>query len=240
MSVLNALYSKLPPGRPATSAELAALGVSADLAVHYVRAGWLVRLARGVFTRPEAPLALHPSLLVLERRVTGLHVGGTSGLDWHGVRHHVAQHPRLHLYGWVSTSLPSWFTERFPSSYHRLRLFDEQPNAPLSVSRFERRADGPLVSDPERAVLEVLSDVGVRQSLQDARDLLEGASSLRSAVVQELLARCRQVKTVRLCLTLSRELGLPWAAKLDPRQLPTGSDRRWVGRSREGLLVLKA
>lgn len=216
MSVLNALYGKLPPGRPATSSELAALGVSADLAVHYVRAGWLVRLARGVFTRPEAPLALHPSLLLLEGRVAGLHVGGTSALNWHGIRHHVAQRPRLHLYGWVSTSLPSWFTERFPSSYHRLRLFDEQPEAPLRVSRFERRPDGPLVSDPERAVLEVLSDVGVRQSLQDARDLLEGATSLRSAVVQELLARCRQVKTVRLCLTLGREARPPVGREARP------------------------
>jgi hypothetical protein len=44
---------------------------------------------------------------------------------------------------------------------------------------------------------------------------------------------------VRLCLTLGRELGLPWAAMLDPAQLPTGSRGRWVGRSEEGLLVLE-
>jgi hypothetical protein len=96
------------------------------------------------------------------------------------------------------------------------------------------------VSDPERAVLELLSDVGVRQPLQEARDLLEGTPSLRAAVLQELLVRCKQVKTVRLCLTLGRELNLPWAAKLDPKRLRTGSDQRWVGRSKEGLLVLKA
>ena len=58
-------------------------------------------------------------------------------------------------------------------------------------------------------------------------------------MLQELLARCKQAKTVRLCLTLGRELGLPWAAKLDPKLLPTGSAQRWVGRSTEGLLVLK-
>lgn len=95
------------------------------------------------------------------------------------------------------------------------------------------------MSDPERAVLELLSEVGVRQSLQDVRDVLEGTTSLRAAVLQDLLSRCRQVKTVRLCLTLGRELGLPWAAKLDPAGLPTGSRGRWVGRSKEGLLVLE-
>ena len=136
--------------------------------------------------------------------------------------------------------MPAWFTERFPSSYHRLRLFDEQPDSLLRVSRFQRKPDGPLLSDPERAVLELLSDVGVRQPLQEARDLLEGTPSLRAAVFQELLERCKQVKAVRLCLTLGRELNLPWAAKLDPKRLPTGSEQRWVGRSKEGLLVLKA
>jgi hypothetical protein len=240
MSKLNELYSELPPGSPVTSEELAALGVSADLAVHYVRARWLTRLARGVFARPDTPLELHPSLRLLERRMKGLHVGGKSALDWHGVRHNVAQLPQLQLYGWASSALPSWFSERFPSSYHRLRLFDEKPDALLRVSPFQRKPDGPLVSDPERAVLELLSDVGVRQPLQEARDLLEGTPSLRAAVLQELLERCRQVKAVRLCLTLGRELGLPWAAKLDPKRLPTGSDQRWVGRTKEGLLVLKA
>jgi hypothetical protein len=240
MSRLNDLYGKVRPGSPVTSEELATLGVSADLAVHYVRAGWLTRLARGVFARPDTPLELHPSLRLLERRMKGLHVGGKSALDWHGVRHNVAQQPELQLYGWTSTSLPSWFTERFPSSYHRLRLFDERPEALLRVSRFQRKADGPLVSDPERAVLELLSDVGVRQPLQEAREILEGTPSLRASVLQELLARCKQVKVVRLCLTLGREVGLPWAAKLDPKRLPTGSEQRWVGRSKEGLLVLKA
>ena len=228
------------PGSPVRSEELATLGVSADLAVHYVRAGWLTRLARGVFARPDTPLELHPSLRLLERRLKGLHVGGKSALDWHGVRHNVAQQTELQLYGWASSPLPSWFTERFPSSYHRLRLFDERPEALLRVSRFQRKADGPLVSEPERAVLELLSDVGVRQSLQEARELLEGTPSLRAHVLQELLARCKQVKVVRLCLTLGRELALPWAAKLDPKRLPTGSEQRWVGRSKEGLLVLKA
>lgn len=240
MSKLNNLHSKIRPGAPVTSEDLTALRISADLAVHYVRAGWLTRLARGVFVRPDTPLDLYASLRVLERRVDGLHVGGKSALDWHGTRHNVAHQPELQLYGWVTGSLPSWFLTRFPSRYSRLRLFDETPDRLLRVSRFRKQADAPLVSDPERAALELLSHVGVRQTLQEARDILEGTPSLRAAVLEELLTRCKQVKTVRLCLTLGRELKLPWASKLDPTRLPTGSGQRWVGRSKEGLLVLKA
>jgi hypothetical protein len=239
MNRLNDLYRAVKPGRPVTTEELSSLGISADLAVHYVRAGWLTRLARGVYTRPDVPLELHASVRLLERQFPGLHVGGKSALEWHGVRHNVAQRPRLQLYGWGSRPLPQWFTKRFPSSYHRLRLFDEKPIALLRASRFQSQADGPLVSDPERGLLELLSDVGTREPLADARNLLEGTVSFRAAVLQELLARCKQVKTVRLCLMLGRELNLPWAAKLDPKRLRTGSRQRWVGRSKEGLLVLK-
>lgn len=236
---LNRLYGHLAPGTPVTSEDLAALGISADLAVHYVRAGWLERLARGVYCRPNDPPALEPSLVLLERRFEGLHVGGKSALNWHGIRHYVAQRPTLHLYGWKAGRLPEWFTDRFPAEYHRKRLFIGRPDALLHVRRFENRDGAPLVSAPERALLEVLSEVGVRQSLEEARELVESSYSLRADVFSELLKVCTNVKTVRLCLQLGRELAQPWISKLDPSQLPKGSDRPWVSRSDDGLLVLK-
>jgi hypothetical protein len=236
---LNTFYRETAPGAPVTSQDLATLGISADLAVHYVRAGWLVRLARGVFSRSNDTLALHPSLVLLQRRIDGLHVGGKSALDWYGVRQYLSQQPRLHLYGWAAARLPDWFTERFPAEYHRKRLFDERPNALLHAGAFEQRSSAPQVSSPERALLEMLSDVGVRQPLVEARELAESTYSLRADVLRELLQHCTSVKTVRLCLQLGRELSLPWAAKLDPAQLPTGSNRAWVSRSADGLLVLK-
>ncbi len=236
---LNALYTRLAPGTPLTSEDLATLGISADLAVHYVRAGWLERLARGVYCRPNDPPTLHPSLLLLQRRFEGLHVGGKSALDWHGLRQYVSQQPVLHLYGWTAARLPEWFTDRFPAEYRRKRLFYEQPDALLHAGPFEKRREGPQVSAPERALLELLSEVGVRQPLQEARELVESAYSLRADVLRELLQHCTSVKTVRLCIQLGREASLPWAARLDPATLPTGSDRPWVSRSANGLLVLK-
>jgi hypothetical protein len=109
---------------------------------------------------------------------------------------------------------------------HRKRLFDEEPATLLHVRPFENRSGAPLVSAPERALLEVLSEVGVRQPLQEARELVESAYSLRANVMRDLLKRCTSVKTVRLCLQLGRELSQPWAGKLDPSELPTGSSRR--------------
>jgi hypothetical protein len=239
MNKLNALYTRVQTGSPVTTNDLGELGISADLAVHYVRSGWLERLMRGVYCRRGESLALHPSLVLLQRSLEGLHVGGKSALDWRGIRHYVAQQPVLHLYGWESGYLPEWFTVRFPAEYHRKRLFDESSDAPLHVQPFENREGAPLVSMPERALLEMLSEVGIRQSLDEARKLTESCYGLRVDVLRELLKCCTNVKTVRLCLALGRELSLPWVGKLDPARLPKGSDQRWVARSGDGLLVLR-
>lgn len=236
---LNKLYTHLAPGTPVTREDLTSLGISADLTVHYVRANWLERLARGVYCRPNDPPALHPSLALLQRHFEGLHVGGKSALDWHGVRHYVSPRPVLHLYGWKTGRLPEWFSERFPAEYHRKRLFEEDPNSFLHVRPIQDGNGAPLVSAPERALLEVLSEVGVRQPLQEARELVESSYSLRADALRELLERCVSVKTVRLCLQLGRELHQPWFGKLDSAHLPTGSNRPWVARSPHGLLVLK-
>jgi len=88
-------------------------------------------------------------------------------------------------------------------------------------------------------MLELLSEVGARQPLQEAKEIIESAYNLRADVLRELLKRCTSVKTVRLCLQLGRESSLPWAQKLNPAELPTGSARPWVARSSGGLLVLK-
>jgi hypothetical protein len=236
---LNSLYTQLPSGAPLTSETLAALGISADLAVHYVRSGWLTRLMRGVYSRKGDILLLNPSLRLLERQVSGLHVGGKSALTWYGINHYVSQNSTLHLYGWAAARLPGWFLERFPAEYHRKRLFDERPEKLMNVTPFEKQIDAPLVSAPERAFLELLSEVGVRQPLQEARELAEGAYTLRADVLEKLLTRCTSVKTVRLCLRFGHELSLPWSSKLTPTRLPSGSNRAWVSRSKDGLLVLK-
>jgi hypothetical protein len=236
---LNSLYAHIAAGTPLSSEDLTALGVSSDLTIYYVRAGRLQRLARGVYCLPDDSLALRPSIALLQRSFEGLHVSGESALEWHGMYRQVSRQPLLHLRGWQAGHLPAWFIDRFPAEYHRNRLFEERPDAPLHVRPFENDKDAPLISLPERALLEVLSEVGLRQSLQDAREFVQHSSSLRGDILLDLLKHCASVKTVRLCLQLGREFAQPWIGELNPSLLPKGSDRPWVWRSADGLLVLK-
>jgi hypothetical protein len=235
---LKKLCAHVPAGTPLTPDDLRLFDISADLAVHYVRAGWLVRLERGVYCRAGSSPALEPSLRLLARRLEGLHIGGKSALDWRGMPGYLSRLPMLHLYGWQASRLPHWFTQRFPAEYHRNRLFEERPAAPRWLAPLEMNGIVPLVSMPERALLEMLSQVGIRQPLQEARELVRSSRELRPDALRDLLKHCTSVKTVRLCLQLGRETMRPWAPRLEATQLPTGSDRPWVSRSPEGLLVL--
>lgn len=234
---LNTLYTQVSAGTPLTSAKLAELGISSNLAGQYAKAGWLTRLSQGVYTRANDVLDVYRCLVVLQEGVPGLHVGGKTALDWHGLRQYVSLKPTLQLYGWETASLPAWFTERFPAEYRRKRLFREVPGQMLHVQ--PHAGSDALVSSPERALLEMLSEVGLRQPMQEAREIAGTTHHLRSTVLRQLLEHCASVKTVRLCLQLGRELQLPWAAKLNADDLPARSKSPWVSRSRDGLLVLK-
>ena len=68
-----------------------------------------------------------------------------------------------------------------------------------------------LVSVPERALLELLSDVGKGQTLSEARHLVESLPSLRPKVLDDLLEHATRVKVIRLTHALASATGHSWA-----------------------------
>jgi len=236
---LKQLAARFPAGAPVTLRELKALGVSSQLAYWYTKNGWLERLGRGVFVRDASQLELRASLAALEQAGGNFHVGGRTALDWRGVRHFARQRERVFLYGTKPLTVPAWLRTRFDVVYRRKQLFRGKAADRLAVSRLEGPSRSPLVAEPERAILELLSEVPNRQSVEEARLLMEGMLTLRPNVLQPLLVSCASVKTVRLFLNWSRELSLPHLAKLDERKLKKGSKSRYIYKTADATLVLK-
>jgi hypothetical protein len=230
----------LPRGGPVDTACLRQIGVSPALASHYVRSGWLTRLGRGVFMFPEDELKVAPTLALLARHVPGLHVGGKTALAWRGIRHNVGPREKLTLWGHDSRPLPSWFGQRFPSRYVARKLFDAQLAVDFGLQPLPETPQGPLVSVPERALLEMLSEVATpQQGLEEARNIMEAVRSPRLDVLQTLLQHCPSVKVVRLCVQWAEELGLKWATEARRFAGPRGRGR-WLTRLPDGkTLVLK-
>lgn len=228
------LQTEIPRGGPIKSAQLAALGISPALAHHYLKSGWLCRLGRGVFQFPKDDLRLEGCLKLLEGQIQGFHVGGKTALAWRGFRHNVATREPVWLWGQQNLRLPEWFTERFPARYTTRTPFDSALPAEAGLEPLPDQPEGVRVSVPERALLELLNEVGVHQGMEEAQNIVEGLRSLRPEVLALHLKHCQRVKAARLCVRWSEQLGLPWAetARKAASKHLTGS--RWSARLKSG------
>jgi hypothetical protein len=234
----KSLQSAFPRGTPFDHQELTKLGVSSALAHHYLKSGWLARLGRGVFMFPNDTLRRDDCLKFLSRRVKSFHVGGKTALAWRGVRHNLPAREPLSLWGEGKTRFPEWFQKLFPACYTTRNPFSSKLPKSFGLQPLPETPDGVLVSVPERALLEMLSEVGVHQGIEEARNIMEGSRSLRPEVLTTLVKNCRRVKVVRFCVSWAEELNLPWAGGLNktvakiPRETPASpcSNRSKVGR----------
>lgn len=235
---IKELQTTLPRGVPFDTQTAKSKGVSSALTWHYLKSGWLTRLERGTFMFPNDELQRNPSLKFLAKRIPGLHVGGKTALAWRGVRHNLSPRERLVLWGDVRRRFPGWFTNRFPCHYMSKRLFSEKMPVGFGLQPLPEEPDGPLVSVPERALLEMLSEVGVGQGVEEARNIMEGVRSLRPDVLAKLLKNCLRVKVTRLCVQWAEELNLEWAAAA--RNSGKTGKGRWSARLKDGTtLTLK-
>ncbi len=224
----KSLLATTPRGQPLSTRWLAEQGLSAKHAAHLAAQGWLQRLGHGTYALPGDTLERDASLAALVSVVPGLHVGGKTALNWRGVRHNLAFKETLTLWGDKPTRLPAWFTARFPAHYQATHLFDEAMPAALGLAPLPSGRQDVPVSTPERALLELLSDVGKRQTLEEARHLVESARALRLAVLEELFSHLSRIKVVRLACKLADELDLPWKSTAHKHSERLGGGARWV------------
>jgi hypothetical protein len=230
----------MPRGAPFNIKALRALGISSALAWHYLQAGWLVRLGRGLFMFPNDQLDREACVKFLVTRVPGLHIGGKTALAWRGVLHNLAVREPLCLWGEGRFKLPEWFVSRFRARYVARKLFRRKARD-FGLQPLPETPDGPLVSVPERALLEMLSEVGVRQGIEEARDIMEGMRSIRIEAIQELLKNCLYLKVIRLCVQWAEELKLEWAPAARQAVKRRYGHSRWTARLKSGAtLILKA
>jgi hypothetical protein len=186
-------------------------------------------------------LKLNETLAFLEPRIPGLHVAAKTALAWHGFRHNVAIKETTTLWGDDRFILPAWLQDRFPARYSSPGLFDDHLPADTGIAPMPEFPNGPRVSSPERALLEMLSEVGVYQEVAEARSIMEGLRQLRSRQLKLLLAHCRMVKAVRLCVVWARELDLPWAGLAREAASGRMGSGRWITRLKNGeTLILKS
>jgi len=233
-NLLQRLQNSIPRESPFDTYTLKGLGISSALANYYVRSGWIIRLGRGMFSFPNVILDKYFSIKILSKDLSKIHVGGKTALAWHGFRHNIPARERIVLWGSDRGRLPDWFTKQFLSRYVSKKIFDSSLPADFGLHPIPERPDGPLVSIPERALLELLSEIGQSEEVEESRNIFEMLFTLRASVLSTLLQQCTSVKVTRLCVKWAADLELPWATAA--RQAAQGSlgNGRWCGKLQDG------
>lgn len=224
-------------------------GFGYDLLAKYRKSGWLKPVGHGAVARAGDSVEWEGGLYAVQSQLNlPVHVGGKSALLLKGFGHFIPQGKgwELSLFAPPKTKLPTWFRNHPWEAKPRLVTFHLfETDTDLGFSTQEKGAFSIQVSAPERAVLELLSLVPHEESFEEAMLVMEGLTTLRPKLVQQLLEACRSIKVRRLFLFLTEESNHPWVKKLDPSRLNLGSGKRVIQKdgvfnAKYGITVPKA
>ncbi|MCH8489432.1 MAG: type IV toxin-antitoxin system AbiEi family antitoxin [Oceanicaulis sp.] len=238
---IKSVLDAVPPGALVDSKWLNRHHVADSLYHDYAKRGWLIRLARGVFIRPDStfdadqPLswqAVTASMSMIMEMP--FHVGGMTALGLHGYGHYaqLSGDARVTLYaeqlpGWLSRiKVDARFEERSLKLFADPVLGVEPLNNP--GFRFGGEAAFP-VSNPERAILEALDELPDGAGFDQLDKVCQGLAGLSPRKLMALLTDCRKVKVVRLFFVFADRHGRAWLKHLDKSKLDFGKgDRQLV------------
>ena len=238
--LVNQLPVILPENVVAPTEWLLEQGYSRQLLSKY-KDKWLQQPANGVYLRNESPVTWEGAMLGLQKLANlPFHVGGITALNLQGFAHYLplsgnGQPGPVHLWGFGR--LPGW-VRKLPVAkhwvFHTRQLFTATGKKPVNATGL---VDWPTkirdwqiqISGPERAILEVLSEVSHQEaSFIFAAELFEGLAVLRPKLLNQLLKQCTHIKAKRLFLFLAHYFEHPWLKRLDWQSLDLGNGKRAV------------
>lgn len=228
---LNQLQELLPEGLLADAAWLTRKGYSTALRSQYVSSGWLEQPVRGVYHRPRGEASWQQAVVSLQTHLlsdASPMVGGRTALELQGYAHYLPQADKeVFLYG--NKQPPSWLM-KLPLDvafvYHKDGALFRNDPVTTGTTNIKWK-DWPLtLSTPERAVLQLLDELPLRESFHQVDKLFEGLANLSPHRLQKLLQDCKSVKVKRLFFFFADRHQHGWLKHLDKSKVDLGSGKR--------------
>ncbi len=239
---LKPLLHDLPAGYLVDAAWLVARNIDRKSIFNYERQGWLEKVVRGVYRRPNNDLFSADTADDWQRIVLSLqhlmnwpcHVGGKTALDLAGFEHYVSfQDVRsVYLYG----PTPTWL-KRLPRSelfvQRTNKLFHTESLGISGLSEHDPVDDTENVqprtliqSKPERAILEWLNELPDKTTFHSVDMVFEGLATLRPKLLAKLLKDCRSVKVKRLFFVFADRHNHAWRKHIQVDDFDLGAGPR--------------
>lgn len=232
------LQKILPLDMIATKSWLEAQGFSIHFLDNAVRNHTLLPLVPGVYARQEIRLTWKGIVTSLQRMTdVPIHPGGLTALELEGLGHYLSKgnKPRIQIYS--DTTPPRWLPRIHVSAefewHGTRRLWPESVMKNTKLLRqdtWQETCPPLLYSCPEKAILELLSEVPKTISFEHADQLMQGMSNLSPRKLNELLSACGNVKVKRLFLWLAGRHQHAWFKHLTPNLYDLGTGKRLIAK----------
>jgi len=211
------------------------MGISPQQTTNLVNRSWLQRLAKGAYLLRGDEPTREGLIAYLSRRAPGLHVGGATALEWYRRRHEPPFRSQISLWGERPLSLATWIDISMACSYQTTAIFDDGLARQEGLAPFPDANPHVLVSSPERALLELASDVGKQGlTLDDACRFTERLVDLRRARLDALLSHCMRVKVIKVVRELGARGNHPWLDCVQAHIDRLGPAKRWSRKPKNG------
>lgn len=226
---ITKLLNTHKPGTVCLAAWLESIGISGDLQKRYRKSGWLESIGTGAFKRTGDSVHWQGGLYALQRQASlPIHAGALTALSRHGLLHYIRfREETVFLFSPPKTVLPKWFKDYdWGTSIQHVKT--SMLPEPLGLTGHEEKTFVITVSSPERAMFECLYLTPRVLDLVECYQVMEGLTTLRPKLVQELLEACTSVKVKRLFLYMAKKAGHQWLSFVDQSKVDLGSGHRNV------------
>ena len=229
---INRLLKGWPPGTVVTKTQLDRLGIYRQLMAKYVHSNWVERLGSGAYTRSGDTVNWQGGLYALQSQLdVTVHIGARTALELQGRSHFIplGENKKVVLISDLPEHLPAWFKNhkwKIHLEHHCLTLFknvEENTTTKLDCGGFEV-----VMSSAERAIMEQMRLVRNNDDIIYVYQLMEGLTTLRPSVIQELLENCCSVKVKRLFLWNAEVAEHVWFKRMDISRVDLGQGKRRI------------
>jgi hypothetical protein len=239
-SKVNQLMNSFQRGVVLVSGFLKKRGYSIWLLDWYKNGGWLEAVGQGAYRFRGDKVSWTGAVCSLQTQLNlPAHVGARTALELQGYGHYMSSGLRtVFLFGSPGVRLPKWFTGHdwgVTVEYITTKVFSATLSA--SFTEYEEKGYTVRLSSPERAIMETLYLVPDKQGFDEAFRLMEGLTTLRPDLVQQVLEQCSSVKVKRLFLYMAERAGHAWLSGLNINQIDLGKGKRMLHKG--GTFVAK-
>lgn len=225
---IQSILAQWPTGAVRAVAALRSAGYSQGLLNRYRYSGWLESVGGGALAKSGDTPTLIGALFALQHDLKlNVHIGALSALELQGMGHYVRSGKNTTCLFGDRKRLPKWLTNYNWDSdirYYSSTLFKMGMQEGLVEHR--DREICVLISGEVRAMLELLSLAPLEYSIEEAKDLMLGLTSVHPVMAEKLLRLCTSIKAKRLFLLLAEECGHDWALKIALEGIDLGTGPR--------------